>query len=89
MVKGYTSNDPAVRTEDVIIDNIHDSHFRRVGNPRLYEHRYQSSQLELWKPGEVEWFVIIRDTSRTRRPRRTGRILVIQPPLFSDGTRTL
>ena len=66
-----------------------DSHFRRVGNPRLYEHRYQSSQLELWKPGEVEWFVIIRDTSRTRRPRRTGRILVIQPPLFSDGTRTL
>jgi len=51
-----------------------DSHFRRVGNPHLYEHRYQSAQLELWKPGEVEWFVIIRDTPRSRRPRRTGRI---------------
>jgi putative transposase len=33
---------------------------RRVGNPRLYDHPYQSPQLELWSPGEVEWFVIIR-----------------------------
>ncbi len=35
-----------------------DRHFSRVGSPRLYDHRYQSAQLELWQPGEVEWFVI-------------------------------
>ncbi len=62
-------------------------HFRRGGNPRLYEHRYLSAQLELWKPDEVEWFVILRDTPRTRRLRRRGRILVIQPPLWASGTQ--
>jgi Integrase core domain len=62
-----------------------DHHFRRVGNPRLYQHRYPSAQLELWKPGQVEWFVIIRESAPVRRRKRTGRIVVIQPPLLSDG----
>ncbi|MBO0795163.1 MAG: hypothetical protein J2P36_30065 [Ktedonobacteraceae bacterium] len=35
-------------------------HLSRVGNPRLYDHPFQSPQLSLWEPGEVEWFVIIR-----------------------------
>lgn len=64
-----------------------DRHFSRVGSPRLYDHRYQSAQLELWQPGEVEWFVIIRDQPRSRKRSRKGRILAIQPPLFSDGTQ--
>jgi len=64
-----------------------DRHIARVDSPRLYQHRYQSSQLELWQPGEVEWFVIIRDAPRSRRHRRRGRVLAIQPPLFSDGTQ--
>jgi hypothetical protein len=65
-----------------------DRHLARVGNPRLYQHRYQSAQLELWQPGEVEWFVIIRDSLPVRhRCKRKGLILVLQPPLFSDGTQ--
>ena len=60
-------------------------HFTRVGSPRLYDHRYQSAQLELWQPGEVEWFVIIRDQLRLSPRSRKGCILAIQPPLFSDG----
>ncbi|QBD77268.1 hypothetical protein EPA93_15215 [Ktedonosporobacter rubrisoli] len=64
-----------------------DRHLSRVGAPRLYQHGYQSAQLELWQPGEVEWFVIIRDSSPARRRRRAARILVIQPPLLSDGTQ--
>ena len=59
-----------------------DRHFTRVGSPRLYDHRYQSPQRELWSPGEVEWFVIIRDQSRSRNRKRKSRILVIQSPLF-------
>src|SRR5215471_2872309 len=38
-----------------------DTHLLRVGNPRLYDHPYHSSQLSLWTPGEVEWFVILRN----------------------------
>src|SRR5260221_8939581 len=64
-----------------------DRHPARVGNPRLYQHRYQSSQLELWEAVSVEWFVIIRNAPRLHRRKRPGRILVIQPPLFSDGTQ--
>jgi len=28
-----------------------EKHLRRVGNPRLYNHPYQSGQLELWPTG--------------------------------------
>ncbi|WP_126629549.1 hypothetical protein [Dictyobacter alpinus] len=62
-----------------------DRHIARVGSPRIYHHRYQSAQLELWQLGEVEWFVILRDFPRSRRRRRCSRILAIHPPLFSDG----
>ncbi len=61
-----------------------DRHPARVGNPRLYQHHYQSPQLDLWEPGDVEWFVIIRDSPKSRRRKHQSRILVIQPPLFSD-----
>lgn len=64
-----------------------DRHFARVGYPRLYQHRYQSAQLDLWQPGEVEWFVILRAAPRGRRRRGRGRVVLIQPPLFSDGTQ--
>src|SRR5207248_11115348 len=37
-----------------------DKRLRRVGNPRLYDHPYQSPQLELWTPDQVAWFVIIQ-----------------------------
>ena len=63
-----------------------DRHFARVGNPRLYQHRYQSAQLDLWQPGEVEWFVILHASPRARRRRGRGRVVLIQLPLFSDGT---
>jgi len=65
-----------------------DHHLSRVGNPRLYHHRYPSAQLELWQPGEVRWFVIIRDSAPKRRRKHRGRILVIQPPLWSEGMQS-
>ena len=59
-----------------------DRHLLRVGNPRLYHHPYQSSQLPLWKSNEVEWHVIIRCEQKAQRRRRTTRSFVIQFPLF-------
>lgn len=64
-----------------------DRHLLHVGNPRLYNHPYQSLQQQLWEPGEVEWYVIIRTDPAVRRRRRRGRIVLIQPPLFADGTQ--
>jgi len=63
-----------------------ETHFLRVGNPRLYDHPYHSPQLPLWEPGEVEWFVIIRTDPPVRRRRRKSRLVVVQRPLFLDGT---
>lgn len=62
-----------------------DTHFLRVGNPRLYHHSYQSPQLPLWEPGEVEWFVIIRAYSKSHCRRKKGHIVLIQPPLWTTG----
>lgn len=62
-------------------------HLARVGNPRFYQHSYPSPQQELWEAGEVEWFVIIRTDPPIRRRKRKGRLLLLQPPLFSDGTQ--
>ena len=59
-----------------------DTHLLRVGNPRVYDHPYQSPQLPLWEPGEVEWYVIIRTDPPVRRRKSRGRIVLIQPPLW-------
>jgi hypothetical protein len=64
-----------------------DRHLARVGNPRFYRHPYQSPQQELWGPGEVEWFVIIRNAPPVRRRRRKSRLVVMQLPLLADGTQ--
>lgn len=61
-------------------------HLARVGNPRFYQHPYQSPQRELWETGSVEWFVIIRTDPPMRRRKRKGRLLVVQPPLLPDDT---
>ncbi len=62
-------------------------HLARVGNPRLFHHPYPSAQPELWEPGEVEWFVIIRTNPPTRRRKLSHRLLVVQLPLLPDGTQ--
>jgi hypothetical protein len=59
-------------------------HLARVGNPRFYQHPYQSPQLELWQPGEVEWFVIIRTQPPSRWRKQRGQVFIIQSPLFAD-----
>ena len=66
-----------------------DTHLRRVGNPRLYDHPYQSTQLELWPTGSVEWFVIIRAAPYGAHARRKrGRLVFLQTPLFVEGDGT-
>src|SRR6266704_4198261 len=65
-----------------------DKHLLRVGNPRLYDHPYQSPQIPLWEPGEVEWHVILRCDPPGPRRKRMGRIFVIQPPLLLEGEGT-
>jgi putative transposase len=63
-----------------------DKHLLRVGNPRLYEHPYQSPQLELWPQEAVDWFVIIKAAAYgpRKRSKRTTRIVVMQPPLLAE-----
>ena len=65
-----------------------DKSLRRVGNPRFYEHPYQSPQLELWSASEVEWYVIIRARPYGSRQRRNKKRLVfLQLPLPVNGTQ--
>jgi hypothetical protein len=61
-----------------------DRHLLRVGNPRLYDHPYESPQLPLWEPGEVEWYVIMRTDPPMRRRKGKGRIVLFQPPLWAS-----
>jgi putative transposase len=65
-----------------------DRHLLRVGNPRLYDHPYQSLQLPLWQAGEVEWHVIIRCEPPVRRRRRKQRPAAIQLMLTLDQSET-
>jgi hypothetical protein len=60
-------------------------HLRRVGNPRLFAHGYQSKQLPLWNPDDVEWHVIIWREAKTRRRRHILRSLIIQLPLLVEN----
>ncbi|GHO63411.1 hypothetical protein KSC_023030 [Ktedonobacter sp. SOSP1-52] len=58
----------------------------RVGNPRLFQHPYQSAQLDLWEAAQVEWYVILRAKpyrSRTRHKRK-GQLLMLQLPLLAE-----
>ena len=65
-----------------------EKHLRRVGNPRLYHHPYQSGQLELWPTGSVEWYLILRAQPYGPR-RKEKRLVFLQLPLLEDsgGTR--
>ena len=62
-------------------------HLARVGNPRFYQHPYQSPSLELWEAGEVEWFVVIRTDPPVPRRRRKNRLVGVQLSFLPDGTQ--
>lgn len=65
-----------------------EKHLQRVGNPRLYEHPYQSPQQSLWPPGEVEWFVILRcESPALRRKRKPSRVIQLALTFEADGTQ--
>lgn len=55
------------------------------GDPRLFDHPYQSPQLPLWEAGEVERHVIIRCESKAPRRKRAVRSFVLQLPLLEKG----
>ncbi len=59
----------------------------RVGNPRLYQHPYQSPQLEMRDTTQVEWYVILRARPYGSRPRRKRirQIVFLQLPRLSEG----
>lgn len=61
-----------------------DKHFTRVGNPRLYEHPYQSPQLDLWEPGTVVWYVILRCEPSGKRRKQKVLSRLIQFPLMLE-----
>lgn len=63
-------------------------HLRRVGNPRLYAHGYQSKQIPLWERGDVEWHVIIRVDAPGRRGKQV-RSLVFQLPLLFEESQVI
>ncbi|MBA2679588.1 MAG: helix-turn-helix domain-containing protein [Ktedonobacteraceae bacterium] len=58
-----------------------EKHLGRVGNPRLYNHPYQSPQLELWPTDSVEWYLILRANSYGPR-RKKKRLVFLQFPLL-------
>lgn len=58
----------------------------RVGNPKLFQHPYQSSQLELWDASQVEWYVILRAKPYGSRPRRkrSDQLFLLQLPFLTE-----
>jgi hypothetical protein len=58
----------------------------RVGNPKLFQHPYQSAQLDLWEADQVEWYVILRAKPYGSRPRqkRKGLFFLFQVPLLVE-----
>ncbi len=65
-----------------------DHHLLRIGNPRLYEHPYHSPQQQLWPPGEVEWFVILRcETTSRRHKRKQQKVIQLALTFEPDGTQ--
>jgi putative transposase len=61
-----------------------EKHLRDIVEPRRFETRYRSPQLELWQSGEVEWHLVRRlaDYAPRRRQRMGGA--VVQQPLFAE-----
>ena len=64
-------------------------HLARVGNPRFYQHPYQSPQLELWETGSVEWFVIIRTDPTVRQRKHRGHVLFDSTAALANGRNTV
>jgi len=62
-----------------------DHHLLRVGNPRLYQHPYQTPQVSLWDTGEVEWHVIMHIIPVGRRRKRKKHMIMIQPSLLRES----
>lgn len=59
-----------------------EKHLRDIVEPRRFETRYRSSQLELWQSGEVEWHLVKRlpDYAPRRKRRVEGDVIQIPFP---------
>jgi hypothetical protein len=61
-----------------------EKHLRNIVEPRHFETRYRSSQLDLWRYGEVEWHLVRRLPDYAPRHKKKAEGSVAQPPLFME-----
>jgi len=59
-------------------------HVRDVSEPRRFETRYHTPQLDLWQNGEVEWHLVRRLPDYAPRQRKKAVGEAVQHPLFNE-----
>jgi putative transposase len=60
-----------------------EKHLRDIVDPRRFETRFRSSQLDLWQEREVEWHLVKRLPDYAPRQRKKAVGEVVQQPLFT------
>ena len=59
-----------------------EKHLRTIGEPRHFETRYRTPQLDLWQQGEVEWHLVKRLPDYAPRQKKKAVGEITQQPLF-------
>lgn len=59
-----------------------EKHVRTIVEPHHFETRYRTPQLDLWRPGEVEWHLVKRLPDYAPRHKKKAVGEMIQPSLF-------
>lgn len=61
-----------------------EKHLREIVEPRRFETRFRSPQLDLWQAGEIEWHLVKRLPDYAPRHKKKAAGDVVQQPLFSS-----
>ncbi len=64
-----------------------EKHLRNILEPRHFETRYRTPQLDLWQSGEVEWHLVKRLPDYAPRHNRRAGGDVVQEPLLELDAR--